>query len=175
MPGTAASESIFFTATIFIAVVLAGMFTGIIYDFADNIDERGDELADAMLGSISIIVDPQAVPYSDLISDPSGAPDTVTIYVLNSGETNLPALYASGGSQTPDVVVLVDGEMMPITSMTIQDRDGDGQPDTEWVPGTWIRVRFQKEGLDVNEDHTMTVYADTGKISDSIMFRLVVV
>jgi len=177
MPGTAASESIFFSASVIMSIILVGIFTAAIYDFAQDLESRSDAMTEAMTGRIQIVSDEQAVPYRDAVSDSGNTRDTITLYIMNVGDSDVQAKYTnSQNTVKPYFLFILDGQVIPERDTYLTggpDRNNDATPDTYFKPGDHITIDIRMTGIDTSIDHTLKVSSMMGQVSDSMIFRVV--
>lgn len=93
MGSEASSGMILFIAAITAAAVAGGAMASVIGKMTYQVQERGEGIADAMGTDLSIVNDPQNVPYDS-------TENNLTLYVKNTGTTTL---------VEEEVLVLVDG------------------------------------------------------------------
>ncbi len=152
MPGTSASHSIFFIASVIIALAVVGAATGAIYKFSEGIDSRGDTLYNELRTDIKIINDPEAVPYDD---------PNIYIYIKNTGKRDI---------NLDKIVILVDGVNKEITDK----RDLDGNVLTSPILDSTQAVNLTVNvgaGFE-NKDHNLMIIGDYGA-SDRFEFRII--
>jgi len=149
MPGTAASQLIFFIA----ALVVSSVAVGIIFQATDNLRQgfqsKGNSLVDQLNKDIDVINDPGAVPYN-------ATNDTLTLYVMNTGSVNLDGTNTS-------VTVLINGTAF--TNMTVY-----GAGAGAWPPGTVLSIDVHNVTLPTGQDYSVLVIARGGP-SDRFLFR----
>ncbi|MCD6503682.1 MAG: flagellar protein G [Thermoplasmata archaeon] len=146
---TSATKSIFFIASVIVAVVLSGVFTGVTYKLSSDIDMRGTMLSDVLKSDIEIINDPENVPYNSTTNE-------LIIYVKNTGKSIL---------STSDLTIIIDGFVVPEGNFSIEIL---GEY-TAWSPGIVIKITII-ESLS-SGDHKIKVVLDNG-VYDEMYFRI---
>lgn len=136
---------ILFIAAVGVAGLVAGGLSQAIGQMAVSLDDRGDQLAEAIENDIDIVNDPNNVPYDD-------AADELTLYVKNTGSRSL---------IEDDLTILVDGHHRDFSSSVV---DGGN-----WTTGAVLEVTVDVDLA--SGDHTArAVY--TPHISDRLEFRV---
>jgi len=146
---TSATKSIFFIAAVIVAVTLAGIFTTITYKLSADIGVRSDLASSVLKSDITIINDPESVPYNSTTGE-------LIIYVKNTGKN---ILYTS------KVTIIIDGLVIPDSNITATILGGG----ESWTPGTV--VEFHVNVSLSSGDHKVKVVLDNG-ISDEMYFRI---
>lgn len=97
---------------------------------------------------ITIINDPEAVPYKDN--------KTLTIYVKNTGDLVIDINSTS---------ILINGTLRSITNATLQNNE------TDWNPGVVAVFKVVAENLSKNETHRMKIVVEGG-VSATMSFKV---
>lgn len=137
------SSLVLFIAVIAIAGLAAAGLSKAVGSMAVELDQRGQSLADAIGTDISIVNDPENVPYDG---------STLTIYVKNTGSRTLVA---------EELLLLVDGQYVEFEERHL---DGDS-----WAQGTVLEANVTTS-LDSGDHRVRAVY--TPNIADEIEFRV---
>jgi len=146
---TSATKSIFFIASVIVAVVLSGVFTGVTYKLSSDIDTRGYMLSSVLKSDIEIINDPENVPYNATTNE-------LIIYVKNTGKNIL---------STSDLTIIIDGLVVSQGNFSIEILGGS----TSWSPGVVIKITIT-ESLSAG-DHKIKVVLNNG-VYDEMYFRI---
>lgn len=136
---------ILFIAAVGVAGLVAGGLSQAIGQMAVSLDDRGDQLAQAIENDIDIVNDPSNVPYDD-------AANELTLYVKNTGSRTL---------IEDDLTILVDGHHRSFSSSVV---DGGN-----WTTGSVLEVTVDVDLA--NGDHTARA-SYTPHISDTLEFRV---
>lgn len=123
MAGSAASQAIFFIASVILASVVVVALYGATGSLSGALVVRNVHLADQMRSDIEIINDP-------------GVSSQPGVYVLNTGTT---ALDNSTGS----VALLVNGVYQTTLTSDIENDDGD----LRWEPSEVVNLTVSGDGL----------------------------
>lgn len=146
MASEVGSSLLLFIAAIGVAGLAGGVMAGVVGDMAGSLRDRGSQVANAMSSSVTVVNDPNNVPY-----DPdSGA---LTLYVKNTGSSTL---------VPEDMLVLVDGMHREASS--------------EVLGGTlaWRSMTVLKVTVDANvEPGDHEVLVSVGTVTDRMEFRVV--
>lgn len=155
MASVSVSHLILFIASMVIAASVAGVFTSSVDDLAQAIDDQGLQVSDDVRTSIEIISDSG----SDNIYNDTGTPGNVTLYVKNTGSTNLIP-------EPRHIDVLVNGEFKADDEIGVEVvSDGN--------EGTWARNGVVKLTIahDLDEgDHRVMVIVNGNE--EVIQFRV---
>ena len=138
------THSIFFIASLLVAVSISGVIIGVSNNMANELVSKANAIGNEMSTSIKIINDPRQMPYSD---------EVLKIYVKNVGDNSIN--YRS-------VIVFIDGKPAQYTA-NIADAGI-----SEWTPGTVLEINASvtlEQG-----DHLVKVTTSNG-VSDSMSFR----
>ncbi len=146
---TSATKSIFFIAAVIVAVTLAGIFTTITYKLSSDIGVRSDIVSSVLKSDITIINDPESVPYNSTTEE-------LIIYVKNTGKN---ILYTS------KVTIIIDGLVIPDSNITATIMGGE----ENWSPGTVVEFHIYVSLS--SGDHKVKVVLDNG-VSDEMYFRI---
>ena len=146
---TSATKSIFFIAAVLVAVTLAGIFTTITYKLSSDIGVRSDIVSSVLKSDITIINDPESVPYNSTTEE-------LIIYVKNTGKN---ILYTS------KVTIIIDGLVIPDSNITATIMGGE----ENWSPGTIVEFHIYVSLS--SGDHKVKVVLDNG-VSDEMYFRI---
>jgi len=139
------TQTIFFIASIVVAVSIAGTIMGATGMMVDEVRTKANAAASELGSSISIINDPRHVPYAD---------GQLTLYIKNVGSTAPPY---------EDLLIFLDGEYVEYHANLI-----DG-PNNTWSTGRVVEVTIATEL--VPGDHSIKAVLSNG-ISDTLDFRL---
>lgn len=145
MTADGSTTMIIFIAAVTAAALASAVMVGVIGDMTVELRDQGHNLARALGTDLSIVNDPQNVPYDD--------PD-LTVYVKNTGSAEL---------FPEELTVFVDGVHRDFTSTFL-----DGA--TSWTQGVVAELTVTAAGLGNNEDHTVRV-VHTPSVSDDLDFR----
>ena len=146
---TSATKSIFFIAAVIVAVTLAGIFTTITYKLSSDIGVRSDIVSSVLKSDITIINDPESVPYNSTTEE-------LIIYVKNTGKN---ILYTS------KVTIIIDGLVIPDSNITATIMGGE----ENWSPDTVVDFHIYVSLS--SGDHKVKVVLDNG-VSDEMYFRI---
>jgi flagellar protein FlaG len=141
------STLILFITAVVIASAVAGTLTTTVMSLSNNVDERGDAVADQLSTDITIISDPGSTAIYD------DGTETTTLLVKNTGSRTLV-------DEPGSVEVLIDGEYVMASSVTVVSGD------SSWRPGAVVEVTIDGELTD--GDHRAVVIYD--QIRDDIRF-----
>jgi len=150
MPGTSASQMIFFIAAMIVATAVAGVFVTTTINLAKNIRDTAKDEGNQFNTQITIINDPSAMPYNATCS-------TLILYVKNIGSTVI-------GENT--VTILINGTYFTKNNMTFQLLDGA----TEWKREVVLEITLNNVTL-ASGDHTLKLIVQ-GKESVSFPFKI---
>jgi archaellum component FlaG (FlaF/FlaG flagellin family) len=139
MPANSATHLIFFIAAIIIALTLVGVFTLVIDDLTDALENRADSERRSIKSRIEIINDLVAMPYNNTTK-------TIDIYVKNTGGQVLD----QGGS-----LILIDGMDVNFTYKMV----GGG---TNWTQGATVVYTCLNVNFSANSDHSVKVITSYG-------------
>ena len=139
------TQTIFFIASIVIAVSIAGTMIAVTGMMADEVRTKAGAAASEMGSSIVIINDPRQVPYDE---------GQIIIYIKNVGST---------APSYRNMLIFLDGEFIEYDARLL-----DGTNET-WSIGSVVEATIT---ADVQEgDHTVKVVLSNG-ISDTLDFRI---
>ena len=139
------TQTIFFIASIVIAVSIAGVLMGMTGMMVDEMKVKADATASEMGSSIAIVNDPRNVPYSE---------GRLTLYIKNLG--NVAPSYES-------LLIFIDGEYIEYYADLINGAN------RTWSTGSVIEVTVMADIAP--GDHTVKAILSNG-ISDTLDFRL---
>jgi archaellum component FlaG (FlaF/FlaG flagellin family) len=139
MPANSATHLIFFIAAIIIALTLVGVFTLVIDDLSDALENRADSERKSIRSRIEIINDLVAMPYNNTTK-------TVDIYVKNTGGQ----ILDPGGS-----LILIDGMNVTYTYTIV----GGG---SNWTQGATCVYKCLNVDFTANSDHSVKVITSYG-------------
>jgi archaeal flagellar protein FlaG len=108
MPGTAASQMIFFIAAMMVATAVAGVFITTTINLAKDMKKGGDDIKNQFNTQITVINDPSAMPYNSTCS-------TLVLYIKNIGSADI---------SQDTVMVALNGSYFTKANMTFQLLDG---------------------------------------------------
>ncbi len=145
MASEVGSSLLLFIAAVGVAGLAGGVMAGVVGDMSSTLRDRGTQIADAMSSSITVVNDPNNVPY-----DPTS--NTLTLYVKNTGSSTL---------VTEDALVLVNGMHRDATFHVIADT-------AAWRSMTVLEITVDVE-LDPG-DHEVLV--SVGTVTDRMQFRV---
>ncbi len=148
MAGESIAQLIFFIGAIVIAVGVITTVTSYMQSITASYSMNSRTLADQLRTEITIINDPQVIPYSN---------NNYTFFVKNTGKTTL---------DPTAVNMLIDGSYTNVTNkMTIMEGG------SIWFPTYVLRLNYTTgTHFDEHEDHTVTVVAGNG-VSDIMPFK----
>lgn len=144
MASEASSSLVLFVAAIAIAALAAAVMAHVVSSMANELRQRGDDMADTMGTDIEIVNDPQNVPWDGT---------NLTIYVKNVGTTPL---------KEGELLILVDGEH---ASYTVSLLDGA----ESWRPGDVAEYTVDP-ATDPSGDTRVSVTYEV--VSDDLSFRM---
>jgi flagellar protein FlaG len=150
MPGTSASQMIFFIAAMIVATAVAGVFVTTTINLSRDIRNTADDTGTQFNTQIAIINDPSAMPYNDTCS-------TLVLYVKNIGSTVI---------GTNSVTILLNGTYFTRDNMTFQLKDGA----TGWAKEVVLEITMTNVTLAAG-DHTLKIIVQ-GKESVSFAFKI---
>lgn len=139
------TQTIFFIASIVVAVAIAGTMIGVTDMMADEVRIKAAASASEMGSSIVIINDPRQVPYAD---------GQMIIYIKNVGSTT---------PSYKDMLVFLDGEYIDYDASLL-----DGNNKT-WSIGSVVEATVSASMMP--GDHSIKVVLSNG-VSDTLDFRL---
>ena len=139
------TQTIFFIASIVVAVSIAGTIIAVSGMMADEVRTKAGAAASEMGSSIVIINDPRQVPYDD---------GQLTIYIKNVGST-VPSHR--------DMLIFLDGEFIEYDARLLDD-----SRDT-WSIGSVVEATITANMQ--AGDHTVKIVLTNG-ISDTLDFRI---
>lgn len=155
MPGTSASQTIWFIASVLVAATVAGTLIGVVVIVTQGLNDRGNAVSGSLGTDVEIVNDPQMVPYNTTT-------DILTIYAKNIGKTTL-------NKDTNSILVLINGTYTIPATVTII---GGG----EWTPGKVAIINVTVPDLLQNVDYRMEVFVSDIKTSatasDPLDFRI---
>jgi flagellar protein FlaG len=150
MPGTSASQMIFFIAAMIVATAVAGVFVTTVISLAKDIRGAADDTDTQFNTQITVINDPSAMPYNDTAS-------TLIVYIKNIGSTVINPM---------SVVILVNGTYFTKDNMTFALKDGA----SEWNKEVVLEITMTNITLS-SGDHTIKIVVQ-GKESVSFAFKI---
>lgn len=150
MPGTSASQMIFFIAAMIVATAVAGVFVTTTINLSKDIRDSADRERNQFNTQVTIINDPSAMPYNATCS-------TLILYVKNIGSTVL-------GNNT--ITLLINGTYFTRDNMTFRLLDGA----TDWKKETVLEITLTNVTLAAG-DHTLKLVVQ-GKESISFSFKI---
>jgi len=142
MPGTSASQMIFFIAAMIVATAVAGVFVTTTIHLAGDIRDEANRQRDEFNIQVKIINDESAMPYNATCS-------TLIIYVKNTG---------SIGLDYNTVAMILNGTYFTKNNMTFQFKDGA----TDWNPGVVLEVTLFNVTL-ASGDHSLKLIVGAKK------------
>ncbi|MGM0771710.1 MAG: flagellar protein G [Halobacteriota archaeon] len=148
---TAISHMIFFIAAITIAMTVIVVMSSNVQSLTAATASSSKVLSEQIKTDITIISDPEAIPYDNLSKE-------YIFYAKNTGRTDLDTEYLD---------MFIDGLLID---------HGDREmilPDQEllWKPGSTLEIRMKVENQISEGDHRILIAAENGK-SDSMDFRI---
>lgn len=147
MPGEGITHLIFFIGAIVIAVAVIGVLTSNMQSITASYGTGSKTLAEQLRTDITIINDPEKIPYD-------ASSGNYSFFVKNTGKSTL---------DTATVNLFIDGNYVNITGkMTIME-GGDF-----WYPSNVLRMNYS--GSLSSGDHTVRVVAGNG-VFDTMPFR----
>lgn len=155
MPGTSASQTIWFIASVLVAASIAGTLIGVVVIVSQGLNERGNAVSGSLGTDVELVNDPQMVPYNSTT-------DILTLYAKNTGSTTL-------DNRINSLLVLVNGtSFVPATVIVM----GGG----DWGPGKVAVINVTVPNLSQNIDYRMQVFVTEMKTSatasDALDFRI---
>jgi archaeal flagellar protein FlaG len=150
MPGTSASQMIFFIAAMIVATAVAGVFITTTINLAKDIRGGAKQQQDQFNTQITIISDPSAMPYNATCS-------TLVLLVKNIGSTVI---------DTGTVTVQINGTYFTKNNMTFQLLDGA----TEWKNEVVLEVTIYNITL-ASGDHSLKLNV-VGKEFTTFKFKI---
>ncbi|MEL4306281.1 flagellin [Methanococcoides sp. LMO-2] len=148
---TAISHMIFFIAAIVIAMTVIVVMSSNVQSLTGATASSSKVLSEQIKTDITIISDPEAVPYNTTLKE-------YTFYAKNTGRTNLDTEYLD---MFIDGLLIDHGELEMILP----------EQDVLWRPGTTLEIRMKAENQMTEGDHRILIAAENGK-SDSMDFRI---
>jgi len=147
---TAVSHMIFFIATVIIAMSVVVILSSNVQSITGATSSSSKVLSDQLRTDITIISDPEVIPYS--------AVEGYTFYAKNTGKSELSLTY---------VDVIIDGMLLSPSNMTLSLAD-EG---TVWSTGDVLVIKAitTPDPLD-SGDHSIRVVTENGK-SYSMSFK----
>ncbi len=140
MAGSAASQMIFFIASMIVATAVAGVFVTTTINLARDIREEADRQGDQFNTQIQVINDASKMPYNATCS-------TLVVYVKNIG---------SAGIDFNSVTIILNGTYFTKNNMTFLLKDGA----SAWTTGKVLEITLTNVTLAAG-DHTMRVWVGT--------------
>ncbi len=146
---TAITHMIFFIAAMIIAISVVAFVSADVQSMVASSGVSSKVLSEQMRTDITIINDPELIPYNDGI---------YSFYAKNTGKTELSPEF---------ITVLVDGIMMEPQYVDTTLMDGD----VTWRPGDVLVLNVTKEDALMPGDHRVLIAAENGK-SASMSFKI---
>ncbi len=145
MASEVGSTLIMFIAAVGLAGLVAAGLTQAIGQMAISVDDRGEDLADAIGTDLALVNDPDNVPYDD-------GSNQLTLYVKNTGTKTL---------TDSELTILIDGQHESFDA-TVLNAD-------RWSKGTVLQVTVSVD-LDTGDHTARALY--TPNIADTLEFRV---
>ena len=136
MPGTSASQMIFFIAAMIVATAVAGVFITVTINLAKDIRKTADDTGGGFNTQITVINDPSAMPYNATAS-------TLVVYVKNIGSAVI---------DVNSTVILVNGTYFTKSNMTFSLLDGA----KEWKREVVLQITLSNCTLAAG-DHSLKI------------------
>jgi flagellar protein FlaG len=140
MPGTSASQMIFFIAAMIVATAVAGVFVTTTINLSKDIQKQAKQQGDQFNTQILVVNDPSTMPYNATCS-------TLVLYVKNIGSSDI---------DYTDVIIILNGTYFTKNNMTFQLKDGA----SDWKTGVVLEITLTNVTL-ASGDHTMRVWVGT--------------
>jgi flagellar protein FlaG len=140
MPGTAASQMIFFIAAMIVATAVAGVFVTTVINLSKDIRKEADSTSDRFNTQIQVINDPSMMQYNSTCS-------TLVVLVKNIG---------TAGIDYNTVTIILNGTYFTRNNMTFALKDGA----SDWTSGVVLEITLTNCTLG-SGDHKMKVWAGT--------------
>jgi len=150
MAGTAASQMIFFIASMIVATAVAGVFVTTVINLSKDIRDEADDQADLFKIRAVIINDATAMPYNATCS-------TLIIYVKNTGTVGL---------DYNKVTILLNGTFFTKDNMTFALKDGAA----DWQPEVVLEITMTNVTL-ASGDHSLKMWVQAKEL-DPFKFRI---
>ncbi len=147
MTSEATPNLIFFIGAVVIAMGVIGAAITNVQSIAASYGMKSKTLADQLKTEITIINDPQIIPYLN---------NNYTFYVKNTGKTTL---------GITNVNLLVDGKYIPDLNKTIIGGN-------IWYPSYVLTINYTTSRFTRWTDHNVTVVAENG-VFDSLPFKCI--
>lgn len=139
---TSSTQLIFFIVATGLAIAVSGLLTTQVYDIANKVTAKSDNLGNALVTDIEVVNDPGQVPNNPVL-----------IYVKNTGDRVLePTL----------VNVLIDGTDRTYTASLLNGA-------TSWAPGDV--AQFSIAVTLASGDHRVRVVTENG-VADDFRYRI---
>jgi flagellar protein FlaG len=148
MPGTSASHTIWFIASLVVSASICAALIGVVHMISDGIEKKGEAIVGQLNSEIKIINDEYNVPYYK-------STNILIIYVKNVGRSIL-------NSNKSSILVLVNGSSYTPTQVTILTKS------SSWNPGSVIQINVTVLYLQENMDYSIRVEVSDLKSSVSV-------
>jgi flagellar protein FlaG len=150
MASTAASELIFFIASMIVAATVAGALMGTVFNVTNSLNGKGNSIKAELDTQISIINDVAAMPYN-------ATAQTLVLYVKNTGASLLDCNYTR---------VMTDGNLTDSNNATFRLLDGA----SDWNAETVLEITIHNITF-ASGDHRAKVMVEYGKTA-TIQFHI---
>jgi len=150
MVATSASQTIFFVASILVALSVVSIFIVSVDQFSQSIEKDSSSLSTKILTSVDFANDPEMVPYNPYKYTAPLADCNITLYLLNTGKSTL-------AMNQDNIQVYINGTRIPSsggrTSDHIENISKVTGTSDSWEPGDLISIKVTKissayEGVD---------------------------
>lgn len=139
------TQTVFFIASIVIAVSIAGTMIGVTGMMVDEVRTKANAAASEMGSSIQIVNDPRHVPYDGI---------QITFYIKNIGNTS---------PSYEDMLIFLDGEYVEYNANLVNDNN------RTWSTGSIVKITVSADMMP--GDHSVKAILSNG-VSDTLDFRL---
>ena len=174
MVATAASQTVFFVASILVALSLVSVFIVSVDQFSQSIEKDSSSLSTKILTSVDFANDPEMVPYNPYKYTAPLADCNITLYLLNTGKTTL----AMG---TENIQIYINGTRISDTGGRTSDHIENITKltgiSTSWEPGDMIAVRVTVISSAYRDVNPATIADGTaiGYFSEDVTYRVFVI
>ena len=158
MGSVSASHLVIFIASLVVAAGVAGTLVTEIDRVSQSITEQSDGMSEQIESDIRIISDTS--PDAGGIYD--NAEDNVTLLVKNTGSVDLTASADS-------IDLLIEGQFINPGAVTVELIESDESDETEWEPGTVVRIEADTESVDIEGETRISVTANGNEAT--VLFR----
>ncbi len=159
MTGDSTVHLIFYIGAIMITVGIIGVVSGYVGSITASYGMNSRTLADQLRTEITIINDPQIIPYKQI-----GSNYIYSFYVKNTGKITL---------YNASVDLLVDGKYVPNASSAPNVSTKIERGGNVWYPSYVLIVNYTTgTRFSNNYDHNVTVVAGNG-VLDSMPFKCI--